>query len=105
MNSSKEICPIRTCSKIISRAWALEIIYHLSNGPLFYGELKNVLNNISAKVLATRLKEFEAELIIKRTVLPCKPPKVKYSLGPVGKDLVPIFQSMTKIGKKLSKRK
>ncbi|MCI5071807.1 helix-turn-helix transcriptional regulator [bacterium] len=105
MNSSQDICPIRACAKIISRAWALEIIYHLSHGPLFYGKLKTALNNISDKVLTTRLKEFESEFIVKRKVIPCKPPKVEYSLGPVGKDLVPLFQSMTKIGKKLNKRK
>ena len=44
--------------------WKLEIIYHLRNNTLRFGQLATVIDGISRKVLTDHLKEMEKDQLI-----------------------------------------
>ncbi|EAL5964189.1 transcriptional regulator, partial [Campylobacter jejuni] len=74
-----------------------------------FGELKKCIElsknqNISQKVLTQNLRELEKAKLIKRKVFAEVPPKVEYSLTPLGKSLKPILQSLQIWGENYQKK-
>lgn len=57
-------------------------------GSLRYGQIKVDCENISEKMLTNQLKELEEDGIVNRKVYPEVPPKVVYSLTPLGNELL-----------------
>jgi DNA-binding HxlR family transcriptional regulator len=72
---------------IISGKWKPLILYFLLDGPKRYGELKRNVHGVSAKVLIQQLKELEADRVLVRTDYKEVPPRVDYSLTPLGRSL------------------
>ena len=56
---------------------------------------------MSAKVLSQRLRELEERGLIRRTVLPTKPPSVEYALTPAGIELIPALNAIVAVGHRL----
>ncbi len=94
-------CPLSECMAILGGAWTTNIIWFLSGGPRRFSELKHDLKGISAKMLATRLKELEAKRIIHREVLPTSPPSVEYNLTELGTELIPAINAIVEVGHKV----
>ena len=95
-----EMLPFNAALNLISGKWKMNILYALSRlGKLRYGQIKNLLENITPHVLATKLKELEAEGLIKRVVYPEVPPKVVYSITTNGESLLPILKQLCDWGK------
>ena len=95
-----EMIPFNEALDLISGKWKMNILYALSRlGKLRYGQIKNLLENITPHVLATKLKELEAEGLIKRVVYPEVPPKVEYSITTKGESLLPILKQLCDWGK------
>lgn len=95
-----EMIPFNEALDLISGKWKMNILYALSRlGKLRYGQIKNLLENITPHVLATKLKELEAEGLIKRVVYPEVPPKVVYSITTKGESLLPILKQLCDWGK------
>jgi DNA-binding HxlR family transcriptional regulator len=83
-------CPIFLTLSLIANKWSIRILYFLLNAPkhtLRFGELKTQLEGITQRELAKHLRAFEAAGIVIRTVYPVVPPKVEYTLTPLGKSL------------------
>lgn len=81
--------------KILGDKWKYNIICHLFNGPLYYGELLSIVDAISKKVLTENLRELERLLIIKKTnQKDGNIEKVQYSLTNVGETLKPVFNDV-----------
>lgn len=74
------------------------IIRELLHGPLRFTELKNNLNGISAHTLTHRLKQFEANGLVTRTVYAETPPRVVYELTTLGENLRDVLEAMGKWG-------
>ncbi|CAL2085868.1 helix-turn-helix domain-containing protein [Tenacibaculum sp. 190524A02b] len=81
-------CPLSNAVKVFSGKWKLFIIVRLIDGPLRYGQIKVDCENISEKMLTNQLKELEEDGIVNRKVYAEVPPKVVYSLTPLGKELL-----------------
>lgn len=64
-----------------------------------YGEIKKSLNNITHKMLSQQLKELETDGFINRKSYPQIPPKVEYSLSPLGESFLPVLEELSKWGK------
>lgn len=97
-------CPVTfTLSKIGGR-WKPLILYHLSAGPLRYGELKKAIPAITEKMLIQHLKELEVDKLVNRDVKPVVPPHVTYSLTPCGQALSPVLKAMAEWGQYYSKQ-
>ncbi|MGC1273557.1 MAG: winged helix-turn-helix transcriptional regulator [Planctomycetaceae bacterium] len=59
-----------------------------------FAELARALQGVSARTLLKQLRELEADGIVSRRVYPQIPPKVEYSLTPLGRKLEPVLLAM-----------
>ena len=88
------VCPVGVFNEKLGGKWKLEIIYHLRNRTLRFGQLAAIINGISRKVLTDHLKEMEKDQLIYRKAYNETPPRVEYSLTPAAKDLDPLLQKL-----------
>ena len=93
---TNENCSVYDVMGIIGGKWKIDIIYHLGENTLRFGELKKSLLPITQQMLSKQLKELENNNIVKRKTYSEIPPKVEYSLTEIGKSLNPVIQSITK---------
>ena len=98
LKQSKMDCPAETTLKVIGGRWKILILYHLFQGVKRFSEIKSSINGISQKVMTQQLREMERDGIIHREVYPQVPPKVEYSLTPLGESLKPVIEEMCKWG-------
>ena len=96
MCTKKELpaCPEETTLTMISDKWKVLILRDLLTGTKRFGELKKSLTGVSQKVLTAQLREMEGSGLLTRTVYPEVPPRVEYSLTPLGRSLQPIMDAM-----------
>ena len=77
---------------LISGKYKAPILYALVvHGTIRYNELKRYLGRVTFKALTDALKALERDGLISRRVYPVIPPKVEYSLTPLGSSLAPIL--------------
>ncbi|WP_341527588.1 helix-turn-helix domain-containing protein [Nostoc sp. UHCC 0302] len=93
-NYSRLTCEVETTLKIIGGRWKVLIIRELMAGVKRFGELQRALPGITQKMLTQQLREMEEDGIIHREVYAQIPPKVEYSLTPLGESLQPILYAM-----------
>lgn len=91
-------CPVATTVQLIGSKWKLLILRNLLVKTYRFNELQKSLEGISHKVLTDSLKSMEADGIINRTVYDENPPRVEYSLSPLGESMKPIIRSMEEFG-------
>lgn len=87
-------CPVETTLSLISNRWKVLILRELFLGTRRFGELKKALNGISQKVLTENLKDMAEQGLISRRVYAEVPPRVEYSLTPLGESLRPVLRAM-----------
>jgi DNA-binding HxlR family transcriptional regulator len=80
-------CGLDATLRVISGKWKPLILYFLLQGPNRYGELKRAIRDVSDKVLIQQLKELEADGVLLRTDYKEVPPRVDYTLTPLGSSL------------------
>ncbi len=98
-------CPVDGFQQIMNGKYKLRILWDLQHGPRRYGEIKKgLLRDISGspeiapRVLSRELKALAALGLIERTEYQVVPPKVEYTLTPVGHSLLPIIAQMAQWG-------
>ena len=88
-------CPVATTVQLIGNKWKLLIIRNMIfNGEQRFTDFIKSIPAISKKVLTDDLRALENDGIIVREVFAEVPPKVVYSLSPLGKSLKPILDAM-----------
>jgi len=81
-------CGLDATLRVIAGKWKPLILYFLAQGgPTRYGELRRAIRDVSDKMLIQQLKELEADGLVKRTDYKEIPPRVDYSLTPLGLSL------------------
>lgn len=91
-------CPVETTLTLIGDKWKVLILRDLLSGTKRFGELKRSVGSVSQKVLTAQLRDMEESGLINRKVYAEVPPKVEYSLTPLGQGLKPILDSMQNWG-------
>jgi DNA-binding HxlR family transcriptional regulator len=84
-------CVIYKTMNIIGKKWTVPILLEIYKGKRKkrFGEIKKEMEEITPKILSTRLKELEKEGLIKKEVDNSTIPiKCEYSLTESGNDLV-----------------
>ena len=95
-----ENCSIARISKIVQGKWTMIIVYILSEGTLRFSEIRRQLPHVTEANLTKDLRLLEACGVIHREVYPVVPPKVEYSLTDMGRDFLPILDSLGKWAEK-----
>ena len=92
-------CPVATTVQLIGNKWKLLILRNLIyNGNQRFTDFIKTIPAISKKVLTDNLRALEDDGIIEREVFAEVPPRVVYSLSPLGKSLKPILDAMVDWG-------
>lgn len=93
-------CPYVTAQKVLSGKWTLIIIKYLSESTLRFNELQKKLPDLTQATLTKQLRNLENYGLIERKVYPQIPPKVEYSLSPVGLEFKEVLDSLEIWGNK-----
>ena len=93
-------CDLTYSVCMVGGRWKLIILCNLEDGKLRFSELKNIICNITERMLTLHLRELEADGIIKRTVYAEVPPRVEYELTTIGIELIPIWKQLSQWGAK-----
>lgn len=96
-------CPVETTLSVIGGRWKVLIVHHILEEPKRFGELTRALKGVSARTLTKQLREMEKDGIVRREVFQQIPPKVEYSLTPLGRKLTPILYAMHDWGEEVER--
>lgn len=81
--------------ELIGRRWSGAIIsILLGGGPQGFNELLGSIPGLSDRLLTERLRELESEGLVRRTVIPGPPVRVRYELTQAGKDLEQVIDNL-----------
>ena len=94
-------CPMAACMAVLGGAWTTTVIWKLSGDSRRFGELQKDIPGISPKMLSARLRTLEEKGVVIREVVPSAPPSVEYSLSALGRELVPVIDTIVRVGTKL----
>ena len=95
---SDDKCPVRKSMQIFTGKWTLLIIFQINRRIIRYGELKRAIPGISEKMLIDELKFLCGKGLVKKKQYPEVPPRVEYSLTPLGEKVLPIIDEIAKFG-------
>ncbi|TPW74581.1 winged helix-turn-helix transcriptional regulator [Schumannella soli] len=81
-------CPTRDVLDHVTSKWGVLVLLALGGGTLRWGELRRAVDGISEKMLASTLRTLERDGFVERDAHPTIPPRVDYSLTPLGSELL-----------------
>lgn len=93
-------CPYVTAQKLVSGKWAILILHHLDGQTKRFNQLQRDLGEITQSTLTKQLRYLEEEGLVVRNVYPEVPPRVEYSLTPVGREFHMVLEQIEIWGKK-----
>lgn len=87
--------PMCKLQSVIGGKWKILILWYVT----FYkvqrfGELMRRLDGITQSTLTKQLRELEADGFLHREIYKEIPPRVEYSLTELGKNFIPVLQTM-----------
>ncbi|GII76536.1 transcriptional regulator [Sphaerisporangium rufum] len=94
MSAPHVACPVERTLRAVDGRWTTLIIRELLRGPHRFGELRDRLPTLSAKVLTDRLRTLEERGIVSRTALRGAPPAVVYALTEDGRRLEAVLDAL-----------
>src|SRR3954449_3436443 len=80
--------------ELVGKRWTGAILLVLMDGPLHFSGIRQLVPELSDRLLSERLKELEAEGIVERRVLDGSPVRVEYSLTSKGEALEPALRAL-----------
>jgi DNA-binding HxlR family transcriptional regulator len=80
--------------ELVGKRWTGAILLVLMDGPLHFSGIRQLVPELSDRLLSERLKELEGEGIVERRVLDGSPVRVEYSLTPKGEALEPALRAL-----------
>ena len=87
-------CPSRQILDRIGDTWSVLIVGALAGGSQRYTELAKRIGGISPKMLTQTLRALERDGLIGRTVHAVVPPRVDYTLTPLGRSLLDLVGAL-----------
>jgi DNA-binding HxlR family transcriptional regulator len=80
--------------ELVGKRWTGAILLVLLDGPLHFSGIRQLVPELSDRLLSERLKELEAEGVVERRVLDGAPVRVEYSLTAKGRALEPALKAL-----------
>lgn len=81
-------CRVREVLERVGDKWSVNVICNLGEGARRFTELRKDVDGISQRMLTVTLRGLERDGLIDRRVYPVVPPRVEYSLTPLGRTLL-----------------
>ena len=91
-------CPAEMTVKLIGGRWKIVILWYLFQGVKRFSELQRAVTGVTQKVLTQQLRDMERDGIVTRKVYAQVPPRVEYSITPLGSSLKPVVEAMHRWG-------
>jgi DNA-binding HxlR family transcriptional regulator len=85
---------LRQTLDLVADKWIVAALYILSHGTKRYGEMQREIGNISQRMLTRTLRDLERNGLVHRQVYPVVPPRVEYSLTPLGETLNEVLKAL-----------
>ncbi|SOC46055.1 HxlR family transcriptional regulator [Rhizobium subbaraonis] len=87
-------CSVEAAVGLIDGKWKSVVLFHLLSGTLRFNEIRRHVHNVTPRMLTNQLRELEADGLVERKVYAQVPPKVEYSLSPLGRSMEPILLAL-----------
>lgn len=87
-------CPTRLVLNRIADKWTVLVMSSLEQGTKRFSTLQREIGGISQKMLTQTLRGLERDGLVRRTIYPTVPPKVEYTLTPLGRTLVGLVDAV-----------
>ncbi len=92
-------CPAERALQVVGGRWRIFILHQLFGGIMRFSDLQRGINaetieGITPKVLTQELRQMESNGLISRKVYAQAPPRVEYSLTPLGMSLRPVADAL-----------
>ena len=84
----------RAVVDLVASKWSVDVLYLLANGTRRYSEVFYEVGEISKKTLTQTLRSLEHNGLVARRAYPEVPPRVEYSLTPLGWSLTGPLMSL-----------
>jgi DNA-binding HxlR family transcriptional regulator len=92
--ATKFNCPTEFALTVLGGKWKTIILAYLSERPCHYGELRQLLPDLSDKVLAERLKDLQRSGLVARSKTSVAKLRPRYALTARGATLAPILADL-----------
>ena len=89
-----DVCPVEVAIAVVGGAWKMTTVKHLGRGTHRFGELRRAVGPVTPRVLTRQLRELEQDGIVQREVYAEVPPRVEYSLTPLGQSLSSLVEQL-----------
>ncbi|MBF6213485.1 helix-turn-helix transcriptional regulator [Nocardia puris] len=99
-SDTDNICGMSLAIDVVGGKWRMHLMWALADGPQRFGELRRLLDGVSEKVLAENLRHLESHGVVHREVFAEIPPRVEYTLTPLGQELATALHSLEQWGDK-----
>ncbi|PWT72106.1 MAG: transcriptional regulator [Bacteroidetes bacterium] len=87
-------CGLDLIAEVLYGKWKVRLLYFIHQGNKRPSQLKRAIPDASQRVLTMQLKELEGHELIEKTIYPQMPPKVEYTLTPLGKSIMPVLLAL-----------
>ncbi|MPZ79442.1 MAG: transcriptional regulator [Actinophytocola sp.] len=89
-------CPSRLVLEHVTSRWGVLVLAALLGRSFRFSELRRHVGGVSEKMLAQTLQTLERDGIVHRDAKPVIPPRVDYSLTPMGEEVAEQVWALTK---------
>ena len=89
-------CPMVEFVNLVSGKWAIPVLYRLmvTDAPIRFNALQRAVAPITQKELTRQLRLFEQRGLVERKAYAEVPPRVEYTITPLGHSLRPTLDSL-----------
>jgi DNA-binding HxlR family transcriptional regulator len=86
-SDADQTCGMSIAIDVVGGKWKMHLMWVLAEGPQRYGQIRRILDGVSEKVLTENLRQLETAGVVHRELYAEVPPRVEYSLTPLGWEL------------------
>lgn len=97
-------CPLEAAMDVMGGKWKVTVLFRLLENTRRFNELRRLLPNVTQRMLTTQLRDLESDGLINRKVYAEVPPRVEYSLTPLGKTLEPLLRELYHWGERFKEQ-
>lgn len=91
-------CGLHLTKEVLYGKWKASLLYAISMDIKRPSDILRAMPDATKRVLNIQLKELEDHGVISKKIYHQLPPKVEYSLTPLGESLMPVVDAMSRWG-------